>query len=385
MKITLVSPYHGGSHKAWAEGLLDHSNHQINLLSLPARFWKWRMHGGAVTLARRFLAVNEQTDMLLVTDMLDLASFLALTRKKSSQLPVVLYMHENQLTYPLPEDGTTGPMRRQLGERDQHYAFINYSSMLVSDTILFNSHYHLDSFFNALPGFLKHFPEYNELESIGALRSKSNVLHVGINLKRLDRTFTEPETAVSPADLPLILWNQRWEYDKNPEEFFAALYTLADEGISFQVALCGQQYGKIPQSFETAAKRLAGHIIHSGYASPVEYLRLLRAANIVISTANHEFFGISIIEAIYAKTFPVLPNRLSYPEILPEEFHTFCLYENKQELVEQLRWAISHPKESKNLAQKLASIMLRYDWAQMGPLYDDVLNRCLKMEYRGIL
>ena len=37
-------------------------------------------------------------------------------------------MHENQLTYPLPDDPTTGPMRRQLGERDRHYAFINYAS-----------------------------------------------------------------------------------------------------------------------------------------------------------------------------------------------------------------------------------------------------------------
>ena len=28
---------------------------------------------------------------------------------------------------------------------------------------------------------------------------------------------------------PLILWNHRWEYDKNPEPFFQSLFRLKDE------------------------------------------------------------------------------------------------------------------------------------------------------------
>ncbi len=55
MKILILSPYHGGSHQAWAEGYQQHGRHPTTLLTLPARFWKWRMHGGAVTLARQFL------------------------------------------------------------------------------------------------------------------------------------------------------------------------------------------------------------------------------------------------------------------------------------------------------------------------------------------
>jgi hypothetical protein len=62
-------------------------------------------------------------------------------------------MHENQLTYPLPADGRTGPMRRQHGERDHHYAFINYASMLAADRVFFNSQYHLESFFARCPNF----------------------------------------------------------------------------------------------------------------------------------------------------------------------------------------------------------------------------------------
>ena len=79
-QIHLISPYHGGSHQAWAEGWQQSSQHDIILHTLPDRFWKWRMHGGAITLARRFLAAKAQPDLIVATDMLDLTTFLALTR-----------------------------------------------------------------------------------------------------------------------------------------------------------------------------------------------------------------------------------------------------------------------------------------------------------------
>ena len=111
-EIMIVSPYHGGSHRAWAEGYQKFSQNDVALLTMPARFWKWRMHGGAVTLARRFNRDGWQPDLILATDMLDLTTFLALTRHRIDKLPVALYLHENQLTYPLPADAATGPMRR---------------------------------------------------------------------------------------------------------------------------------------------------------------------------------------------------------------------------------------------------------------------------------
>ena len=163
MRLLLVSPHHGGSHQAWADGYGRFSKHNIDYLKRPARFWKWRMHGGAATLARRFNEAGQTPDLIMSTDMLDLTTFLSLTRATTHHTPVVLYMHENQLTYPLPADKSSGPMRRRLGERDHHYAFINYASMLAADQNWFNSPFHMGSLFSALPNFLKHFPEYNEL------------------------------------------------------------------------------------------------------------------------------------------------------------------------------------------------------------------------------
>ena len=58
MKILLVEPYFSGSHKSWAEGYQSFSNHNIRIISLPGKFWKWRMHGGAISLAKQFMEMD---------------------------------------------------------------------------------------------------------------------------------------------------------------------------------------------------------------------------------------------------------------------------------------------------------------------------------------
>ncbi len=379
MKILVVSPYHGGSHAAWAAGYQQHSRHEVSLLTLPDRFWKWRMHGGAVTLARRFREQRLAPDVLLATDMLDVSTFLALTRDRTHDIPLALYMHENQLTYPLPEDGTTGPMRRQLGERDYHYAFINYASMLAADVVWFNSQFHLDSWFTAVPAFLKHFPEYSELGTVNGLHKKSRVLPVGVDFKRLGDWGIERliESPISNLQSPLILWNQRWEYDKNPEAFFAALGAVAEAGIPFRLALCGQQYGKRPSAFDTALAQFADQLIHVGHADFETYRRLLWQADVVISTAHHEFFGISILEAIYCHTFPLLPHRLSYPELIPPAYHADCLYHTQEELVARLVWALTHGGQARERARALRTAVNLFGWTAIAPLYDNALDQAV--------
>ena len=373
MKLLLLSPYHGGSHQAWADGYGRFSKHEIELFKLPARFWKWRMHGAAITMARRFNESAYKPDVIMATDMLDLTTFLSLTRSVSHHTPVVLYMHENQLTYPLPADKQSGPMRRQLGERDLHYAFINFASMMAANRVWFNSRYHLDSFFAALPNFLKHFPEYNELGSVKKLNEKSEVIPVGIDLHRLDQERLAKKDTIEKMPQPLILWNQRWEYDKNPEAFISALEILAGENIQFRVAICGQQFGKQPAVFDKVLDQLGKRIYHLGYADPVTYARLLWESDLTVSTAYHEFFGISILEAIYCHTFPILPARLSYPELLPSEFHHTCLYQDFDDMVIRLKKALLDIHKTRQNAAELSEYTTVYDWRNLAQRYDTCL------------
>ena len=371
MHVLIVSPYHGGSHRAWATGYQKQSVFNVEILSLPARFWKWRMHGGAVTLADSYQQRTLQPDLILATDMLDLGTFLALSQTSGKRVPTALYMHENQLTYPLPADPETGPMRRQRGERDLHYAFINYSSMLCADRIFFNSTYHMTSFLEELSRFLRHFPDSSLEWTQVRLRDKSEVLPVGVDLARL-----RPSTpSLVDRHPPLILWNHRWEYDKNPSSFFRVLQQLDEQELPFGLAVCGMNFRNQPSEFEDARKQFADRIVHWGFASPEQYQQLLWRSTVVVSTALHEFFGISIVEAIACRTHPLLPNALSYPELIPDSFHSDCLYQQDRELVQLLKRAILDPDRSIHLAGLLASEMDRFDWRQLAPRYDDELAR----------
>ena len=72
-----------------------------------------------------------------------------------------------------------------------------------------------------------------------------------------------------------------------------------------------------PAIFEKAQSYLRDNIDLWGYQrNRDDYERALQRADVIVSTANHEFFGIGILEAIAAGAYPLVPNRLSYPEIL---------------------------------------------------------------------
>ncbi len=364
MRIALLSPYDTGSHRAWLAGYARHSAHEIAPLTLQGQFWKWRMHGGAVTLARRYREQALAGDLLLATDMLDLTTFLALTRDETHGLPVGLYMHENQLTYP------TRP-----GEsRDLHYAFINYASMLCADAVFFNSAYHLESWFDELPRLLKHFPDYNELNTIPLLRERSHVLPLGLDLAPLDA-----QRPAQPRSGPLlILWNHRWEYDKQPAPFFQALYALQARRLDFRVALLGEHFVRIPPEFEEARERLGERIVQFGYAeSRADYARWLWRADLVVSTAIHEFFGAAVVEALYCDCYPLLPNRLTYPQFIPAEDRAACLYDVDEALVERLAWAASHVEAVR--ARSWRNVAARYDWGALAPAYDEALAHVAAM------
>ncbi len=356
----LLNPYAAGSHQAWAAGFAAHSAHTVRILGMQGYFWKWRLHGAALELAeqaRALFAAGERPDVLIATSMTNLPAFLALLRRELGGVPVLLYMHENQLTYPVPPGS----------KRDLTYGMMQHLSMLAADAVRFNSAYHMAAWFDELPRLLKHFPDYNHLESIAAARAKSAVLPVGCDLRRLDRY----RDLGGPARPPLILWNQRWEYDKDPETMLAALYELAAQGVPFRVALAGESFRIQPTEFEVARTRLGDRLVHYGYAgTESDYARLLWSADVVLSTAIHEFFGVSVVEALYCGARPVLPRRLSYPELLPPELHAACLYDDFAGLLSRLSAALEENEDGWKGVEAARRWVAGFDWTVQAPLYD---------------
>lgn len=359
MRITLVEPYCTGSHASWAREYASFSGHEVELLTLPGRNWKWRMHGGAVTLAARFLESGNDPDLILGTDMLDLTTFLALTRSRSSRCRSALYFHENQLTYPWsPADPDPA------AKRDLHYPFINYVSALAADAVLFNSSYHLNSFLGALPGFLTGFPDHADPLSVQRIAKKSRVLPLGLDLKQLDRHRPGPAQGPVP---PVLLWNHRWEFDKAPEVFFEALCQLADEGVEFRVAVLGESFGRAPAVFQKARERLGARVLQWGYVQEfADYASWLWRADILPVTSRQEFFGASVVQALYCGCIPLLPDRLAYPEHVPAHAREGVLYREDDSLVDRLRGVIADRGRGESLHKSAG----RYDWGELAPVYD---------------
>jgi glycosyltransferase involved in cell wall biosynthesis len=362
MHILFLNPYHGGSHAAVAEGYAAHSQHHVTLLTMPTQGgWRWRMRGAAVALAR-LVREHPRPDLLLTTDMLDLATFRALTRDiYRPDIPAALYFHENQLTYPLPQDRA----------RDLSFAWTNYTSALTAEAVFFNSDFHRRSFLQALPGLPGRYHDYRELKNINAIAAKSSVLPPGINLRALDQGA---EGRAEDEQLPVILWNSRWDYDKQPQVFFAALEGLVAQGYDFRLIVAGEHVDPNAPEFVAARQRWAPHLVHWGYAADQShYARLLHRADIVVSTAIQEFFGIGIIEALYCGCIPILPRRLTYPDLLPAEHHADCLYNTPEELVERLCTALKHCNELRQ--RNWRAIGTPFAWEQMAPRYDAVFSR----------
>jgi len=362
VKITLVEPFFTGSHAQWAKGLQAHSQHEIHLLSLPGRFWKWRMYGGAVELARQFRAQASNSDLLLASDMLDVTTFLALSRQRTAQLPVAVYFHENQLTYPWsPNDPDLA------SRRNNQYAFLNYTSALAADQLFFNSGYHRDSFLGGLPAFLKQFPDYRGLDTLSGLAKKSKVLPLGMDLAALD--LDQPPVRSGP---PVLLWNHRWEYDKGPEAFFDLVFRLKAEGLSFKLIVMGKHYERQPPIFAKAKKELKEHCLHFGYVPDRQtYLQYLWQADLLPVTSRQDFFGGSIVEAMYCGVRPFLPNRLAYPGHIPDSKKSMYIYEGTEALYQKLRRAVGQIEPFRERAAELRALVAHYDWSQMAPQYDE--------------
>ncbi|RMF68486.1 MAG: DUF3524 domain-containing protein [Calditrichaeota bacterium] len=362
MKILLLEPYFTGSHKAWAEGLAKHSRHHVCILSLSGNFWKWRMHGGAVALAGQFMQSDFLPDLLLASDMLDLTTFLALTRERTAHLPAAVYFHENQLSYPW------SPTDRDVARnRDHHYGFINYATALAADAVFFNSRYHLTSFLEETRRLLKHFPDHRGLENVERIAEKAEVLPLGLDLQRFDAC---KPSVTQARDVPLILWNHRWEFDKNPEEFFRALDHLATAGLDFQVAVLGECFSRKPDVFWRAQARLGKRVVHFGYAEQfADYAAWLWRADILPVTSIQDFFGASAVEALYCNCFPLLPRRLAYPELIPPEMHATCIYADFDDLVARLEAAVRNP--ARFPLGELRRAVSRFDWHRLIDQYDD--------------
>lgn len=314
-----MEPYFGGSHRAFLEGWIVHSGLEWTVLSLPPRKWKWRMRQSAVTFAENLTKVLRNSDgdssihamitkdlppldAVFCSDMLNLAEWRGLAPRVVREVPNIVYFHENQLTYPVQHPD----------ERDFHFGFSNVTTAIAADAVWFNSDSHRDAFLNAAENLVRRMPDHAPIDAVNSIRKKSFVFAPGIEI-------IQPVSGRSNAPRPMrILWVARWEYDKSPALFFDALSAFSESGRRrFEVSVLGESFRECPKIFDSAKERFVDEIVHWGYLeSRTEFEQAVRSADVILSTSNHEFFGIGVVEALSAGVFPLTPNALAYPEVI---------------------------------------------------------------------
>ena len=249
--------------------------------------------------------------------------------------------------------------------RDIHFALTNLTTALTADRLAFNSAYNLESF---LDGCRELLAKNDDMELTGyeeTIRAKSRILYPGLDVDEIDH-HTDRRGPASPV--PVIVWNHRWEHDKDPEIFFTTLYTLKEKGVEFRLIVLGESFRQRPKVFDQARVILADRIIHFGYAqSRAEYLAWLAKADIVVSTARHEFFGLSVLEAVRAGCRPLLPRRLVYPELFRDEF----LYDD-HDLETSLRFILNNNRRLARLQAR--ELTEPFSWRNLAQPFEEWLT-----------
>jgi glycosyltransferase involved in cell wall biosynthesis len=302
MRVLVLSAYHADSHRCWLDGLMMHlPSIEWTVLTLPARYFSWRIRGNSLTWAMQQSALlSEPYDVVLATSMTDLSALRGLV-PALSRIPTVVYFHENQFSYP-----------KNIQQRDDvEPQILNLYTALAADKVLFNSEYNRNTLLGGVDTLLGRLPDFSPRAEVAARLANSAVLPVGLDIT--------PCVERSAGERLSVLWNHRWEYDKGPDRLLALIKECDKQALPLDFYIAGQQFRNCPKEF----KQLEGLILASdclalrqwGYVSDaLDYSAMLARCDVVLSTAIHDFQGLSILQAVAMGCVPLVPDRLCYPE-----------------------------------------------------------------------
>ncbi|HSG90766.1 MAG TPA: DUF3524 domain-containing protein [Pseudomonadales bacterium] len=304
MKILLLSAYDAGSHRRFRAGLeAAFPDLSFTVVALPPRHYAWRAAGNALTFAARIPAVAY--DRILACGPVDLASLRGL-RPDLARVRTLLYLHENEFAYP------ANP--REQGRVDRQLRLI--LALRAADRVAVNSQFNAATLLAGIEALFAALPDGIPADTLASIAARIEVLPVPLE----DRLFA-PRTAPRAAGPLTLVWNHRWEWDKGPDRLVPLVDALHEAGVAFRLHLLGERFRARPAAFDVLEARLPpGHAARGTFGTVEDrgaYEALLRASDVVLSTALHEFQGLSVLEAVASGCVPCVPDRLAYPEWIP--------------------------------------------------------------------
>ncbi|KAF5299685.1 hypothetical protein FQA39_LY11480 [Lamprigera yunnana] len=311
--VVFIEPFYGGSHKQLIDTLIKHIPNS-NVVMLSDKKWHWRARCGALVLSTLIPFITTER-VMFCSSVLSLAELLGL-RPDLHKLKKVVYFHENQLVYPI----------REIKQRDVQFAYNQITTCLAADIVVFNSYYNKTSFLDNLINVIKMFPDNKPKDLRSRIESKCMVLYFPLDLSL--------GTSKRNLNVLHITWPHRWEFDKDPETFINIIKRLKSDNVNFRLSLLGETFADVPEIFDEAKDMLKDEIVNFGFIQDKsEYFTVLQTCHVAVSTARHEFYGVSMLEATFYGCLPLVPNRLVYPEIYPAK----CVYCDENELYLRLK------------------------------------------------
>lgn len=370
-KGLLLSAYDAGSHRYWRKGLEKYlSEYDWTVIALPARFFSWRIRGNPISFLAQYSAeLSADYDFIIATSMVDLATLKGITPSLAS-VPSLIYFHENQFEYPKTKNQTAS-IEPQM---------VNLYSAMSADTLIFNSEFNRDSFFAGVDQLMTKLPDYTVTRLSKQFAAKSSVIPVPVNDDWFEvvRLNNRKIASAINKDVPIkIVWNHRWEYDKGPGRLLGFISELQARDVVFELNIVGEAFRQVPAEFNEIERRFGENIKTFGYVRDAQaYKALLAQCDIVLSTAIHEFQGISVMEAVSAGCLPLVPDRLSYQALIPEQYR-YRSNINSPELesvsaVDRLFEIISAPSTT------IRSDFQRYGWTILVESYSTAIKALLK-------
>ncbi|MFP4321049.1 MAG: DUF3524 domain-containing protein [Anaerolineales bacterium] len=362
-RILYVESHYQGAHRDWIDGFVAHSAHDFTLLTMPGGDWRWRLHSGALHLAAQFNQHREtlpRPDVLLINGMANAVLFLAATRPHLMNIPVALYIQENQLDYPAEGEGNTW----------QDGAVVQALSAYVADRIFFNGQYLEQDFLNALQRFVAEH-DYTA-DWVERVQARTGVLRRGI---RLSERFGPPPPRRPPNGPLTFLWSHRWAYEKGVHDFAAALRQLHAEDIPFRVILAGNPWNNETLRDELITL-LGERVVAHGMLKGEAYAEALRQADVMVACSLNEPLGVSMLEAIYVGCLPVLPRRGSFPVMLPPQAQDLLYDGTREALIARLRDLALNPQTA--VRPGLWEVAAAYDWPVVRAEYDAAIEALIQ-------
>lgn len=321
-RALLLSAYDAQSHRYWRENLVaQFPEIDWQVLTLPPRHFAWRIRGNSLSWAyEQGELLNRDYDLVIATSMCDLSALRGFC-PALSQIPTLVYFHENQFAYPLSS---------KQGERvNIEPQILNIYTAMCADYLAFNSEFNRRTFFEGAKALLTKLPDHCSSDMLRSAEQRSCVLPVPLKTLASKQASKNPWLVNGAKEGVLkIAWAARWEYDKGPELLLDILNELEQLNCDYSLSLMGQRFRNSPKTFDDILTRFEKRIVHAGYVeSRQDYLTWLKHADIILSSAKHEFQGLSVLEATQLGCVPIVPNDQAYPELFGPDY---CFNSAKQ-------------------------------------------------------